>query len=561
VSSFAPRKNALSRSERRHSSELPGRGPTTLALILLVVVVLPPTLTPILVSLFDADAWRRLWSDAPRLFRLYGRTLALALSVAGIVVPTAAVLAVALFRFRLPGTRVIAFLMLVAAFTPLAVFCGGWQSCIGPYGFIRAWSRGMPTIGDWPAVLALHSAAALPWATAIIAIGVRRVSKSLEESALLDAGPLTVVRTVTLPQVRPSLILAGLLAAAPIVTDMTATDLFSVRTLAEEVYTQLAHSQGGERTTTLALAPLSLLTAGLLAFALLRWRDSCLRPMQESRPLPWTSNTRIVAAAALLIFAISLMPIVGLIWQLGLIGGEPETTRWSGSVAARYLCDELRKVVVARERPGELPLLPREILRCALTALATVAVAFPTAWWWRWANSTGRMLGALLVGWLVALPGPVLALGLIDLFHASWLPNGLASLYDTTLPMFWAQVVRTLPIAWVIIGAAMEQMDGDAIDAARVAGAGSWGILGRIALPTLEPTLWLAGVGCMATILTELPTAKLLAPPGTEPLSMRIFSLLHQGTANQQAALCLVSVGAACGLAMAAWWISRGRGG
>jgi len=542
---------------RRPPSELPGTGPTTLAAILLAVVVLPPTLTPIVVSIFDADAWRRIWFDAPRLLQLYFRTLALALAVAAIVVPTAAVLAVALFRFRLPGTRVVAFLMLVAVFTPLAVFCGGWQSCIGPYGFIRAWSRGMPTVGDWPAVLALHSAAALPWATAIIAIGVRRVATSLEESALLDAGPLTVVRTVTLPQVRPSLILAGLLAAAPIVTDMTATDLFSVRTLAEEVYTQLAHSFGGERTTTIALAPLSLLTAGLLAFALLRWRDSCLRPMQESRPLPWTPTTRIVAAAGLLVFAISILPIVGLVWQLGLVGADPESSHWSANVAAGYLGDEAKKVVAVRERPGDLPMLPREILRCGLTALATVAVAFPTAWWWRWANPTGRLLGALLVGWLIALPGPVLALGLIDLFNAPWLPSGLASLYDTTLPMFWAQVVRTLPIAWVIIGAALEQMDGDAFDAARVAGAGSWGILGRIALPTLEPTLWLAGVGCMATILTELPTAKLLAPPGTEPLSMRIFSLLHQGTANQQAALCLVSVGASCSLAAAAWAMAK----
>jgi iron(III) transport system permease protein len=530
---------------------------TILAVAMLVVVVLPPAVIPILSSVFDSGAWRQLWSDSPRIAGLYVNTIALALGVVAIVVPTAAVLAVALFRFRMPGAAVIAFLMLASAFTPLAVFCGGWQSCIGPYGFIRAASPGMPTVGGWPAVLALHSAAALPWAVGIIAVGVRRVSTSLEESALLDAGPLTVVQTVTLPQVRPSLVLAALLAAAPVIADMTATDLFLVRTLAEEVYTQLAHSETGERTTTLAIAPLAVLTAMLLANALLRWRDSCLRPLHSSRPLPWTKGTRIIAASAMLVFAISLAPIAGLVWQLGLTDGDPETVRWSGIVAARSLSGEFQSVAWKSNRTGEMPLLPRELLRSALVALAVVIVATTTAWWWRWARPTGRWMGALLVGWLIALPGPVVALGLIDLFNASWMPATLALLYDTTLPMNWAQLVRTLPIAWVIIAAALEQMDAESFDAARVAGAGSWGIFGRIALPMLEPTLWLAGIGSTAVILAELPTAKLLAPPGFDPLSMRTFSLLHQGTANEQAALCLIGVAAAGLLAAAVWFLKR----
>src|SRR5204863_3224893 len=103
--------NGVRRLNRR-PPDLPGRGPSIVAALLLLVVVAPPTLAPIVASFVDAEAWRRLVSDAPRLLGLYGRTLALAVAVVAIVVPTAAVLAVALFRFKTPGVRILSFLAL-----------------------------------------------------------------------------------------------------------------------------------------------------------------------------------------------------------------------------------------------------------------------------------------------------------------------------------------------------------------------------------------------------------------------------------------------------------------
>ena len=83
-----------------------------------------PTIAPVLISLTDPAAWKAVVSDAPRILSLYVTTLALACGVVAIVVPTAAILAVAMFRFRAPGVRVWMFLALAAAFTPLAVYAG-----------------------------------------------------------------------------------------------------------------------------------------------------------------------------------------------------------------------------------------------------------------------------------------------------------------------------------------------------------------------------------------------------------------------------------------------------
>ena len=97
-----------------------------------------------------------------------------------------------------------------------------------------------------------------------------------------------------------------------------------------------------------AVAVVARSPPGLLGVALLRWRDSCLRPMHQTKPLPWTPAAKALAAAAIVVFLLALMPLVGLFWQLGLVGGDPETVHWSPSVARTYLGESFREVLTSR---------------------------------------------------------------------------------------------------------------------------------------------------------------------------------------------------------------------
>ena len=81
--------------------------------------------------------------------------------------------------------------------------------------------------------------AALPWVAAIIGLAARQVEPQLEEAALLDAPAWHVFWHVTLP-ITPAIGLAALWVALLVATDMTVTDLYQVRTYAEEVYTEFA---------------------------------------------------------------------------------------------------------------------------------------------------------------------------------------------------------------------------------------------------------------------------------------------------------------------------------
>ena len=80
--------------------------------------------------------------------------------------------------------------------------------------------------------------AALPWVVLIVGSGLRLVEAELEEQALLDGSPRQVFFRVTLHGALPAIGVAALWTAIVAAGEMTVTDLFAVRTYAEEVYTR-----------------------------------------------------------------------------------------------------------------------------------------------------------------------------------------------------------------------------------------------------------------------------------------------------------------------------------
>ena len=112
----------------------------------------------------------------------------------------------------------------------------------------------------------VHALAALPWVVLIAGVGFAAVEPELEESALLDFGPLRVLRVVTLRRAIGAIAAAALAVAVLTAGDMTVTDLLQVRTYAEEAYLQYSLGRGPGTAALVALPPLFLL--GLLILLL-----------------------------------------------------------------------------------------------------------------------------------------------------------------------------------------------------------------------------------------------------------------------------------------------------
>ncbi len=132
------------------------------------------------------------------------------------------------------------------------------------------------------------------------------------------------------------------------------------------------------------------------------------------------------------------------------------------------------------------------------------------------------------------------------------------TLYDSPGLIVWADVVRTLPYALLILWPALRTVPAAWLDSAALDGLGPWGQIRRVALPASRDAILAAWCVAFVLAIGELPATNLVAPPGTMPISVLVWTLLHAGVESHLAGVALVMLAAvAAAAALAAWATSR----
>ena len=180
------------------------------------------------------------WFADPRTRLLLLNTATLAAATCAISVPIGTLLAMMLTRTDLPGRRPFAVLIGVLLFVPLYVQVAAWQAGFGLLGWYTVANQGIAWVEGWRGTIWVHSLTAIPWVMLIVAVALRYVEPELEEEALLEGSPAQVFWKVTLRRAAAGIGAAALWVAVSSAGEMTITDLFQIRTYAEELYTQTA---------------------------------------------------------------------------------------------------------------------------------------------------------------------------------------------------------------------------------------------------------------------------------------------------------------------------------
>ena len=487
-------------------------------------------------------------------------TLRVTLGTALVALPLGTLLAVLLVKTDVPLKMLWLLTLSVLLFLPLYVQASAWDAGFGQQGWFSQWIgwTAVPLLRGERAVIWIHALAAVPWVVLIVGASLRQVEADLEELAQLDAAPWQVLLWVTLPQVWPGLLAATLLVMVGVATEMTVTDLYRVRTYAEELYTNLALTTDATE-ATLGIWP-QLATIALLT--LLAWQAAAgLVPRGERssqrRDVLWELGAwRGLGLLLLALFSLTAVgvPIANLIYKAGFTvdasSGAPvrtwtlETARQATLPAAldprRWECgDEYAVTLQLGLYVGTL----------------SVLVAIPLAWL---ARSGGvRSWPALTVAVIgLALPGPLIGVLTIWLFNQ---PSGvLPWLYDRTLlPTVLAIAIRTLPWATLLLWHAFRSLGDDQIESARTEGAGEWALLWRVVLPQRWPMLAMVWLGCFALASGDLTASILVVPPGMLTIANHIFLLIHAGVHNAEAGLCLTQTALFVGIAAGVLWFAR----
>ena len=173
------------------------------------------------------------------------------------------------------------------------------------------------------------------------------------------------------------------------------------------------------------------------------------------------------------------------------------------------------------------------------TALITGAVGLLASWLVVVQKIKGRSVMDALSLMPAALPGIVVGVGLILLWNRAFWP---ISPYNTWVILLLSYCCLLLPWPVRYVGSALRQLGGNLEPAARVHGASAFQALRFIVLPLVSPALLAAMLMVFAIASRELVTSLLLAPAGTQTVSVFIWRQFEQGSVGQGMAMATLTL-------------------
>lgn len=460
---------------------------------------------------------------------LAGNSLLLVLGVIAVSVPLGTALAVALFRCDLPWRRTMSALLVLQVFVPLYVYGAAWRSALGLTGWAHhtPWGR-IPwlMLNGWPGAIWAHAAAAIPWVVLIVGVALRYVEPELEEDALTSGSPAQVLRRVTLRRAGMSALIAALWVAVVAATEITATDLFQVRTFAEELYAWRAATNTTPVNETQAVIANTTLAAWLavVLMAVIATLSTGVKEASARKPVLFSTGRQrwLLGSSVILVVGILVgIPLGTLLHNAGITfvtgsDGHPHQT-WSAVDAATMIA----------KSPADFRDEISWSLQTAVAAATCVLIVATLACWWGRRGGWRSIPALALASFALAVPGPLLAIGIIRVFNQPASPT-LNFFYDRTIvPPLVAQFAKGLPPAILILWLLLRSVPTETLEIASTEGAGRWARFSRIAAPQRLAALAAAWLVAFTLALGEVPASMLVKPPGINFVSTRIFELLH----------------------------------
>lgn len=489
-------------------------------LILTAALLLIIGLLPILVMfgksiLVDGGvslAYYRDLAASGRPWVLMGHSLALSSLTTLCVTLIALPLGLLFSKTDLPFRRAFTVLFTIPLLVPPYITAVAWFDLLARAGFPgRAWLFGLPGC-----VLVLSSTF-LPIMILLTMTYVKTVNPRLEEAGKLVAGSVLVLKEITIPLIRPGVLLAAMLVFLLTMGEFGVPTFLRYDVFAVESFTQFSafynFGAASAAAITLALATFVFLA---LEQRFLREKTYQLRPASSAEP-PVAIGLGVARnwAAAL----VGLPCVILVIVPLCILAVQ-------SSSGGAYL-DALSKAGDSLVRSLSYALLGASLLTIAgfLTGYLVQTRALP---FWRSLDSVTLFL--------FALPGTVIGIGLISL----WNRPSTNFIYATPVIIILGYLAQYTALTSRITVATLGQIPPSMEEAAQVLGAGWLRRTAWIVAPLAKRGLaagWLVGyIFC----LRDMGISMLVYPPGHDTFPVRIYTLMANGSESLIAALCVI---------------------
>ena len=469
-------------------------------------------------------------------FGLLLNTLRLVLLVELFSLPLAMLPAFLIARSHAWGRTLLLPLLGSLLLMPLYLQLCGWDAAFGVLGWftLAGPTRSEPFLAGFRAAVVIHTVYAIPGAALLMSALFRYGHRDWEEQALLEGDAGQVFRSISLPQLGSGLLLAAVWILVVTAGEMTVTNIYMVRTYAENVYSHFAGSGDLEAVLpqTVPLLAFTISLVLLACAALLHLPANLQREPAYRWPWRgWQAGASILAW--LFVGSLALLPLINLAMQAGLhvtaVAGKPERA-WSLTKCLEIVLLTPRK-------------FSREFVTSLNLSLSVTFLALPLGGlcaWWTQRHPLRAAGGWLIAAIGIALPAPLIGIAVIRLLNQPE-SSFLLQLYDRTLvPPVLALLVRCFPVAYLGCWWAWRSLDPETLAAASLEGAGVWRQCFAIALPQRISILSMLALLIFALASGDLSASLLTLPPGMSTIAQRMFGLVHSGVNDQVAGIGIV---------------------
>ena len=407
----------------------------------------------------------------------------------------------------LPMGKTLAAVFSLPLLFPPYILAVGWFQILG---------SGLP-FGLPGAVLVLGPAF-LPIVLLLTITSLRGVNPALEEAGRLSCGWPGVLTQITIPLIKPGILLSLVLVFLLTMGEFGAPLFLRLNVFPVASFTQSSAFYNFGAATTAAMPLIAVVFAGvLLQQHALHKRTFSFRwgGQQTLGRIPLGRKTPLVLLAVVSLAVVTVgLPLAGVLWRGSSLTALHEAFQRAGGSAMRsFLYAGIAASVLSLLGFFLGYLVHRRALR---------------GWW---------LVDAAAL-FLFTTPGTVLAIGLIALWNhpsSNWV-------YATPAIVIFGFVAQYAALSIRIFVAGFSQTSPSLEEAAEVAGAGWFRRVFGVLMPLAKSAMLTSWTVTFVFCLRDSALPLLLAPPGADDLTARTLTLMANGSAELIAALCVIAV-------------------
>ena len=421
-------------------------------------------------------------------------------------------------RCEFPGRGFFFWALLLPLAVPAYVTAFVWLGLVDISSPLAGWLRGLglhpPPIRSRGGVILVMTLALYPYVYLTAHAAFRSQGPRLLEAARsLGLSRWQAFWRVSLPMARP-----GILAGLGLALMETLADFGTVAVFNYDVFTTAIYKAWFALYSLTAASQLAslLILAAFAALLLERMTRGNWTPADEGAG----SGTRLRLSGASAWLALTAC---GSVWLLAFLVPVVQILAWALASAGRDL--DARYLGFAWH----------SLLLSGLGALLVTLLALVLAYAQRWHPRPGLRVLARFAAMGYAVPGAVLAVGIV--VALSWLDariKALAGLDGSLLTgtltvVLAAYVARFLAVGLGPVEAGLGRVTPGMDEAAQSLGVLGWERLRRVHLPILRPSLLAALALTFVDLMKELPITLMTRPFGWDTLAVRVFEMTSEG--------------------------------